>query len=257
MPWRGKDVPAGGIMGIRDGQALTWGALALAAMLAGCGAPSGTGTDTPIDAGADVSRAAPDALAPAPPAHAPTAPDDLPTTMPPDGPVLTPDQAWEKLLALVESLDGEADLNRAHVERVIGLPLAQRPDSRTSQFIAGDTTADWRYIFDLLRYSDDDVRMSFKTYLADMDTTNLVSPTCTYPFRQMHEELVSRGFKSHEMTAALDRAFWWQFSKDGLGIDTHYYFLRPQGPFEVDYEQACLRLVTLSFVIPPEKLRGR
>ncbi len=81
-------------------------------------------------------------------------------TKPPDGPVLTPEQVWNKLFALIESLHSEADLNKAHIERVIGLPLAKQPESNVSEYIAGDTTAGWRYAFDLLTYHDKDIRMA-------------------------------------------------------------------------------------------------
>lgn len=174
---------------------------------------------------------------------------------PPDGPELTPEQVWGKLLDLVESLHSEADLNRAHIERVIGLPLADRPGERFSQYIAGNTTANWRYIFDFLTYNQDDLRMSFAAYLPDLNSSTKVSPTCTFTFQQLHDELVARGFKAFDVTSAADRMYSWTFSRHPLVLNTYYYFVQPQEIYEADYRQACVSRVSMSFLIPEEQLR--
>jgi hypothetical protein len=171
---------------------------------------------------------------------------------PPDGPQLTPEQVWRKLMDLIDSLHDETDLDRVHIERVIGLRLSPRPEERDVQFIAGHSTAGWRYIFDLMRYSAEDVRAGFAVHLPDLNTSAYISPTCTFPFRQLHDALLARGFEARNLTATGDRAYSWTFSRPPLVLNTYYYFLRPQEMDEANYDEACVDRVVMSFVIPAE-----
>ena len=175
-----------------------------------------------------------------------------PAPKPPDGPVLTPEQVWDKLFALIESLHSEADLDKAHIERVIGLPLAKRPESNVSEYIAGDTTARWRYAFDLLTYHDKDVRMAVKIWLPDADD-NGDSSTCTYPLQAMRDALEQRGFEGRDMTAAMDGGFEWEYGRGRLGVYVSYYstgnrYYPGTGKF-------CVQDIEMLFDIPQEDLR--
>lgn len=124
-----------------------------------------------------------------------------PTAKPPDGPVLTPDQVWDKLFALIDSLHSEADLNQAHIEQVIGLPLTKRPESATSQYVAGDTNSNWRYAFDFRTYGQSGSLLNVSTWPHNLDK-NGNSPICTYPLSKMREEVQRRGFSEHSSRTA-------------------------------------------------------
>lgn len=207
-------------------------------------------------AGAPVVEAAhvepPPAATPMPTEGRPmSAPDTRPPTPePPDGPQLTPEQVWRKLMGLIDSLRDETDLNRGHIERAIGLPLAPDSESPATQGVYGKTTAGWSYIFELTRYSDDDVRASFGAYLPDLDTSTRVSPTCTFPLRELHEALLARGFKATDLTSEFDRSYQWVYDRDRFGLTVHYYFRSLPG----DYDATCVDYVVMSYAIPPEKL---
>lgn len=174
-----------------------------------------------------------------------------PTVKPPDGPVLTPEQVWDKLFALIESLHSEADLNKAHIERVIGLPLATRLGDTSSQYIAGDTTAGWRYIFDLWTFNAKDVRGSFSAWLPDADD-NGDSPRCTYPLQTLRDALERRGFEGRDMTAPLDGGFYWRYGRGRLGLYVSYYSTGNR--YYPDTGQFCVRGIEMLFTIPEEDL---
>ncbi|GHE25186.1 hypothetical protein [Vulcaniibacterium thermophilum] len=181
------------------------------------------------------------------------APDTRPPTPePPDGPQLTPEQVWRKLMGLIDSLRDETDLNRGHIERAIGLPLQQHDGSVRMTMIAGRTTGGWHYAFKLMTYSKADRRVAFDVYVPELSSSNGVAPTCTFPFRQLHDALLARGFEARNLTATGDRAYSWTFSRPPLVLNTYYYFLRPQEMDEANYDEACVDRVVMSFVIPAE-----
>lgn len=174
------------------------------------------------------------------PDHPPSA-----SITPPPGPTLTPEQVWDKLFALVESLHSEADLTRASAEQAIGLPLYPRPGEKHSQYIAGDTTAGWRYIFDLLTYNERDIRVALKTFQGDRDGLGN-APTCTYPMEAVRKEMRRRGFKEMDLTAEGDRSFYWQFARQDLSLNAMYYFSGE----DYDFTRTCLGGVNMAFTIP-------
>lgn len=173
-----------------------------------------------------------------------------PPTKPPDGPVLTPEQVWDKLFALIESLNSEADLNKAHIERVIGLPLARRSESTTSQYIAGDTDSNCGYAFDFRTYGRSSSLMTVSTWPHNAGQ-NGNSPICTYPLRKIREEMKLRGFSEHRMTFEQDSQFAYDFTRDSLGLTANYYF----NGADLDYSNTCLDSISMSFIIPIEELR--
>lgn len=169
---------------------------------------------------------------------------------PPDGPVLTPEQVWDKLFALIDGLHSEADLNKAHIERVIGLPLAKRRGSDVSEYVVGDTTAGWRYAYDLVTYHEKDIRMTFVTWMPGRDEKGN-SSICTYPLNNVRDEMRRRGFSEHRMTFEQDSQFAYDFTRDSLGLTANYYF----NGADLDYSNTCLDSVSISFIIPIEELR--
>ena len=223
--------------------------VALAALLA-CGCVRSN--DPPRDDPAASSTATPltTSTATEPPMQSTSETPPPPTVKPPDGPVLTPDQVWEKLFALIESLHSEADLNKAHIEQVIGLPLSKRPESNVSEYIVGDTTAGWRYGFDLLTYYEKDIRITFKSWKPDTDQ-NGNSSICTYPLSSVRDEMRRRGFSEHRMTFEQDSQFAYDFTRDSLGLTANYYF----NGVDLDYTNTCLDRISMSFIIPIEELR--
>ena len=175
-----------------------------------------------------------------------------PATKPPDGPVLTPEQVWDKLFALIDSLHSEADLNKAHIERVIGLPLAKRPESNVSEYIAGDTTAGWRYAFDLLTYHDKDIRMAVTAWLPDADD-NGDSPACTYPLQTLRDALEQRGFAERDMTAPMEGIFYWRYGRARQGVYVSYYSTGNR--YYPGTGEFCVQDVEIVLTIPEEDLR--
>lgn len=161
------------------------------------------------------------------------------------GPTLAPEQVWDKVFALIESLRSPADLNQAQIERVIGLPLLPQPGETSTQIVGGETTGGWRYFFDLSTYSDTDVRLGLHTYNSDRDDLGN-SPTCTFPIKAFRKEMTRRGFEEKNLTSEGDRSFLWQFSKLPLTVDVAYYF---EGK-DYDFDHTCVDFALMSFVIP-------
>lgn len=218
-------------------------------LLCGCARSSDQPRVGPAASPVDTSATAINATPPTFPMQTETT---QPAPKPPDGPVLTPEQVWDKLFALIESLHSEADLDKTRIERVIGLPLAKRPQSNVSEYIAGDTTAGWRYAFDLLTYHDKDVRMAVQIWLPHADD-NGDSPTCTYPLQAMRDALEQRGFEGRDMTAPMDGGFEWEYGRGRLGVYVSYYstgnrYYPGTGHF-------CVRDIEMLFDIPEEDLR--
>ena len=173
-----------------------------------------------------------------------------PTAKPPDGCQSARTACPTLGRVSVRGLHSEADLNKAHIERVIGLPLAKRPESTVSEYIVGDTTAGWRYAFDFMTYDEKDIRMTFVTWMPDLDERGN-SPTCTYPLDAMRNELRRRDFSEHGMTFEQDSQFAYNFTRGSLVLTVNYYF----NGADLDYTKTCLDSVSMSFVIPIEELR--
>ena len=112
-----------------------------------------------------------------PPAE--TAATSEPDSRLPRGPVLTPEQVWDKLLAMIDAIGQREDLNQENIDRAIGLELQKRPGETHSNLVIGDTTAGWLYVFDLVAHTDSDISAWFRPRRLDMDAGRN-SPTCTW-----------------------------------------------------------------------------
>src|SRR5690606_18131310 len=148
-------------------------------LLAGCNAPSvAPGTAEPSASQQHEE-----------PAVAPTASEPEPPL--PKGPVLTPEQVWDKLLAMIDAIDQREDLNQQHIEQAIGLTLQPQPGEPHFKVAHGDTTAGWGYLFDLSQFTEGDLRMWFDPYLPDADGQGN-SPTCTLRTEELRAALLHR-----------------------------------------------------------------
>src|SRR5690606_40412587 len=97
--------------------------------------------------------AEPSASQPEEPAVEPTTSE--PESPLPKGPVLTPEQVWDKLLAMIDAIDQREDLNQQHIEQAIGLTLHQPPGETHAKRAHGDTTAGWGYMFSLSQFTEE------------------------------------------------------------------------------------------------------
>ena len=186
---------------------------------------------------------APEGLDPPP---AGTAATSEPEPALPPGPVLTPGQVWDKLLAMIDAIEEREDLNQENIEQAIGLQLRKRPNETFSHLVAGNTTAGWRYTFDLTQYTEDDVRMSFRPYRPDAEFGVGNSPTCTWRTEKLRAALRERGF-DEESRIFTDRSYFnWQYTRGPMVVDVRYYFDQQH----LDYASTCVDSVLVSFVIP-------
>lgn len=171
-----------------------------------------------------------------------------------DGPLLTPDAVWQKLILLAENLHSEQDLRRESIERLLGLPLKPRDGSDDAWFVAGPTNAGWNYIFELALISENDRRVEFTTYLPDLDTAAHVSPTCTFPFNRLQDALAQQGFDANDVSVSNDRIYAWKFTKNRLAIESYFYFTRGYaGVNDPDFDTACVDKVSFSIRVPTEE----
>ena len=175
-----------------------------------------------------------------------TAATSEPDSRLPRGPVLTPEQVWDKLLAMIDAIERREDLNQENIERAIGLKLQKRPGEMFSDLVIGDTTAGWSYAFDLKKYTEDDVRMSFHPYRPDAEFGVGNSPTCTWRTEKLRAALRERGF-DEESRIFTDRSYFnWQYTRGPMVVDVRYYFDQQH----LDYASTCVDSVLVSFVIP-------
>src|SRR5690606_8124380 len=202
-------------------------------LLAGCNAPSvAPGTAEPSASQQHEE-----------PAVAPTASEPEPPL--PKGPVLTPEQVWDKLLAMIDAIGRREDLNQQHIEQAIGLSLQPQPGEPHFKVAYGDTTAGWGYLFDLSQYTEDDVRMSFLPYHPDADGQGN-SPTCTWRTEDLRAALRQRGFSERDETASGALYFSWRYERGPSIVRVRYYFNEQK----FDFSNTCVSLVLVSFVIP-------
>lgn len=177
-------------------------------------------------------------------------PDETATASGPDsplprGPVLTPEQVWDKLLAMIDAIEQREDLNKQNMERAIGLKLHKRPGETHSDLVIGDTTAGWLYVFDLVAYTDSDISAWFRPRRLDMGAGRN-SPTCTWRTEKLRAALRERGF-DEESRIFTDRSYFnWQYTRGPMVVDVRYYFDRQH----LDYTNTCVDSVLVSFVIP-------
>ena len=169
----------------------------------------------------------------------------------PRGPVLTPEQVWDKLLAMIDAIGQREDLNRENIERAIGLKLYKRPGEAFSDRLVGDTTAGWSYVFDLSQYTEDDVRMAVRPFRPDAAFGVGNSPTCTWRTEELRAALRERGFDEEDMTVQGALYFNWQYVRGPMVVGVRYYFNEQR----FDFSNTCVSLVRVSFVIP-EFYRG-
>lgn len=186
------------------------------------------------------------------PAGSSTSPEPEPEL--PLGPELTPQQVWDKLMAMIDAIERPEDLNQANIERAIGLPLTRqsKPDERYRRSVVGDTTQGWRYIFSYVDYGNSDVRVALDAYRWDHDEVNN-SPTCTWRTEGLRAVLRERGFEERNETFPADRAFTWHYSRGPKVIRVRYYF----NAQDYDYDNTCVDYVLLTFAPPTFQAGGR
>lgn len=178
-------------------------------------------------------------------------PTETATTSEPDsrlprGPVLTPEQVWDKLLAMIDAIGQREDLNRENIERAIGLKLYKRPGEAFSDRLVGDTTAGWSYVFDLSQYTEDDVRMAVRPFRPDAAFGVGNSPTCTWRTEKLRAALRERGFEEANRTVRGRNYFNWQYTRGAMVVRVRYYFDQEH----LDYNSTCVDSVLVSFVKP-------
>ncbi|NLX07489.1 MAG: hypothetical protein GXY33_20295 [Phycisphaerae bacterium] len=164
----------------------------------------------------------------------------------PRGPVLTPEQVWDKLLAMIDAIGQREDLNRENIERAIGLKLYKRPGEAFSDRLVGDTTAGWSYVFDLSQYTEDDVRMAVRPFRPDAAFGVGNSPTCTWRTEKLRAALRERGFEEANRTVRGRNYFNWQYTRGAMVVRVRYYFDQEH----LDYNSTCVDSVLVSFVRP-------
>src|SRR5690606_14737684 len=179
------------------------------------------------------------------PPQAGTATTSEPDSPLPRGPVLTPEQVWDKLLAMIDAIGQREDLNQQNIERAIGLKLHKRPGETHSNLVIGDTTAGWLYVFDLVAHTDSDISAWFRPRRLDLDAGRK-SPTCTSRAEKLRAALRERGC-DEESRIFTDRSYFsWQYTRGPMVVDVRYYFDQEH----LDYTSTCIDSVLVSFVIP-------
>ncbi|WP_141233618.1 hypothetical protein [Lysobacter antibioticus] len=212
--------------------ALGWAILCLG--LAACGSPSG------------VSATAPQATRseqPAPPPRSEPRPMNDTSKAPASAPKLSSAALHEKILALIQGVQGPDDLSKARVEALTHLSLG--PSEVESTWSArGVLDSGSGYAFDFTRYANGDKEVQL--YLPDEKRYDPQRRhSCALPLTGLHDQLKAMGYRDSEFPGPDGLPQAWQYWKGRQSLLVDYtYHDTPAGD-----QAACVHAITIEMII--------
>ena len=196
LPRPAAQTPMLATNGIEEDDAMYWNKIAASTALAAVVALSacsveGAADDSGQPAVADV---APVLATPEAPAAQTEAPPQAAPAVAVQGPTISALQLRRRILDLIDSIQGPEDMSRAHLEKMMGVPLVPSQESTNYWRHQGMTDAGWGYAFGIKENRGEDLPKITIGFFSNDAQINEFASVCSYDLLELADEIVARDY---------------------------------------------------------------